>query len=164
MRVEYRWLDGTSWFKPMFLLVWGLGAIWVGTANYLRGDTLIPIVCLVLLLLATYVALASFFNSTTLIISPTELEIFHGPLPWFGDRVMALDAVESLSYKAKGGGEYGRYYSFYCNRVDKKRHSIFFGVDIPNAEPAIKSLTKVIRWLEPYRRIPLVNENPVSDR
>ena len=65
MRVEYRWLDGTSWFKPILLLVWDLVVIWVGTTNYLRGDALIPIICLVLLFVATYAALALFFNSTT---------------------------------------------------------------------------------------------------
>jgi hypothetical protein len=163
MRVEYRWLDGASWLQPVIFLFYVLVVISVGTVYFLRGDALIPSLCVFPLFIFAYVMLAYNLNSTMLIIRPTELEIEHGPLPWFEDRVIAMDTVESLSYVEWPHEGIGRDYRFYCNRLNKKRCNIFFGVRISKTEPAIKALTKVIRWLEPYRCIAIINENANQD-
>ena len=73
MRIEYRWLDGSTWFVSIFLLVWEIIIFGVGVLTYNRGEALIAVICLVMFFVGSYSTLAHFFNATTLLVNPTRV-------------------------------------------------------------------------------------------
>ena len=155
-RLEYRWIDGSSWFLPALLFFWSLWVGYVGYVNFNLGAVDIPIICIFFIFGASYGGVAILLNRTILTVTPEQLEIQHEPVPWFGEKSIAVASIESFSCikKHRRGTTF---FSIYCNMPDKKRTSIFLGVHIVKPEEAMNVILKIKNWLEPYRKVSVID-------
>lgn len=99
--ISYRWF--TVWILILvpFCIFWDsiVGTLF---ASLLRGKNVpvfafvfpLPHLCIGLGL--TYYLLARLLNKTEIRVSPSQLSIWHGPLPWLGNRTVRREDIEQL--------------------------------------------------------------------
>ena len=79
----------------------------------------------------TYTVLASFLNSTLIRIDHREIVIQHGPLPWPGNRVIAINDVEQLFCQEKKSSKGISQYSLCAILKGGKRKELLPGLETP---------------------------------
>lgn len=154
-RVEYHWIDGSYGWPSALISVWTIVFALIAWSRYQAGDILPLVFAIFFFFIANYVALASFVNRTVLLVSPTELEIRHEPVPWFGERTLGISDIESFSFRKWSWGltRGSIRYKFYCNLAGKKRVNIFPGTTIVKPREATNAITRVQLAIEPFRKI-----------
>jgi hypothetical protein len=153
LRVEYVWLEGSSWFVPVFLILWSVVVAFVGYTGYLAHDAVTSVLCLVVIALAVYCGIAVTINKTIILVSPERIEICHAPMPWFGERELSVSEIQSIGWKERANAEGARFSKFYFNMVDGRKIRIFAGVSIGKPDAALRAVEKVTGWLSPFRKL-----------
>lgn len=123
LRLTYAWFKPAVWFLLFFCVIWdGFIVLWYSKANSvfdwsqglaaLAGPQVMFLVLPLLHVAAgaaiTYFTLCSFVNRTTIDVSPREIAVRTGPLPWFGDQSVAPLQVaqifrEQVVHQTKNG-------------------------------------------------------------
>lgn len=154
LRVEYRWIEGSSWFVPSFLVFWSSVAVYVGYTWYQNHQTLVPMLCVLMVVAAVYYALALWVNKTVLTVSPERIDISHGPMPWFGGRGFDVSEIESISWEKRLDAQgMGTYIRFRIVLVGGNKVGIFPLLAIGRPEAALRALKRVCDWLGPFRNL-----------
>ncbi len=102
LRFTRQWFSPAMAFLALFAIFWnGFMAVWFGIAIMSR---LWPMALFGTLhgaigLFVAYYALAGFLNSTMIRVGMGEIEVTHGPLPWFGNRRLETAAIAQLYVK-----------------------------------------------------------------
>ena len=102
LRFTRRWFSPVYIFLAMFAIFWnGFMAVWFGIAIISRiwPMALFGTLHATIGLFLAYTALAGFLNSTVIRVGMGELEVKHGPLPWFGSRRIETVAIAQLYSK-----------------------------------------------------------------
>jgi hypothetical protein len=92
-----RWYNLGAWFLLVFAAIWlGILSRW-----YLNGPAtlttyLFPLAHLAAGLGILYVAIAGFTNRTTIAVRGEQLSVRHGPLPWWGNKDVAVGDLAQL--------------------------------------------------------------------
>lgn len=154
LQVEYRWLDGTGLGAPIFFFVCGAVGLYLGNGSYLGNEPLLFVLSIVCFVLVTYAALAHVLNKTEFSVSQREITIRHGPLPWFGNRVIPVSELQSFE-RSDRNNEGNLYYNFHCTFTNGKRANLFFAVNIVNPGTA----ENVLRKVAAYHKVELRNIN-----
>ncbi len=112
LRLSRRWFSPAIIFLALFAVFWnGFMAVWFGIAIISRiwPLALFGILHAAVGLFVAYYALAGFMNVTVIRVGMGELDVKHGPLPWFGNRRLETAAIAQLyckevtRYRRRGG-------------------------------------------------------------
>lgn len=102
IRFTRRWFGPTYIFLALFAVFWnGFMAVWFGIAivSRLWPMALFGTLHAAIGLFVAYLALAGFLNSTVIRVGLGEIEVKHGPLPWFGNRRLETVSIAQLYSK-----------------------------------------------------------------
>ena len=97
-----RWFSPVMIFLAMFAVFWnGFMAVWFGIAIISRiwPMALFGTLHAAIGLFLAYYALAGFLNSTVIRVGMGEIDVTHGPLPWFGKRHLETASIAQLYVK-----------------------------------------------------------------
>jgi hypothetical protein len=104
LMITRRWLSAKFFFLVFFCLFWdGFLCVWYSIALSQRvwimalfalGHTAVG-------LGLTYYTLAGFLNRTLIRVSPSQLDVSHGPLPWWGSRHLDSGGIAQVFCKER---------------------------------------------------------------
>ncbi|HVW02406.1 MAG TPA: hypothetical protein VHB77_18775 [Planctomycetaceae bacterium] len=100
-----RWFTPVLFFLAFFCVAWDSFLIfwyWMGLTN--MGDMgpmrliflIFPICHVAVGVGLTYTTVAGFFNRTIIRVNRNELTIWHGPIPWAGNRTLSVESIRQL--------------------------------------------------------------------
>ena len=104
LRLTYRWFSPAAWFLALFCLFWDgflvfwyagatTGVDWSKGLDAVAGPQLMfllfPLIHVAVGVGLTYFTVCSFVNRTVIDVSPREISVRIGPLPWRGNRSVA---------------------------------------------------------------------------
>jgi hypothetical protein len=101
LEVSWRWFSVVHIFLVFFCVVWDSFLIfWYSAVISVEGAAWImavfPLAHVAVGLGLTYFTIAGFLNRTRLCASHEQLSVAHGPLPWFGARVLPAASIGQL--------------------------------------------------------------------
>ncbi len=102
LRLTRRWFGPVFIFLALFAVFWnGFMAVWFGMAiiSRLWPMALFGTLHASIGLFVAYYAIAGFVNSTVVRVGMGEIEVRHGPLPWFGNRRLETASIAQLYVK-----------------------------------------------------------------
>lgn len=150
LRFTYRWFGLQFLFFAFFCVIWNgflffwystatTGVDWSAGAGGLKSDQLMtllfPIGHVAVGIGLTYFTLCGFLNRTTVNVSPREISVRHGPLPWFGNRtVPALQVAQIFREEIVRQGKNGTYtrYQLSAALKDNRKLKLLSGLDTPD--------------------------------
>lgn len=119
--LERRWFSGAVVFTAFFCLCWdGMLVLWyrgllsAGPHGPPLAVGLFPIIHVGAGLFLTYFALCGFVNRTNISVKDGILSVQHGPLPWRGNRRIAVDELAQLFCQEQVGSKGSRSYSLHA--------------------------------------------------
>lgn len=150
IRLVRRWFHKGLLPMAFFCLLWdGFLLFWYWGA--LRGGApvamlLAPIVHVIAGVVLTCGLIAGLVNRTEITFDRRQLSVWHGPLPWWGNRRLPLSEVRQLYTKASNIKKNGRptYHLFYVTR-DGRSKKLLSGLDA--AETALFIEQQIEGWL-----------------
>jgi hypothetical protein len=103
LEIRWSWLSPKIWFMVFFCIAWdSFLVVWYKNAFGSDGDVLtivFPLLHVAAGVVITYSTLAGLFNSTVIRVSPQNIHIWRGPLPWTGTKSLSTDDIEQLYVK-----------------------------------------------------------------
>jgi hypothetical protein len=103
-------------------------------------------------LLLVYATLAGLLNRTVITVTSERLTVWHGPVPWWGNRKLPLDELERLScHKDTAPESQGGTYVYGVKVLTKGAGEVDFITDLDSAQ-ALFVKQEVERWLRSHRR------------
>jgi len=91
--VVIRWFSEICWGLLIFCILWDGFLVYFFTVGIEDPSVLIA---LLLGLAVTYLTLALCFNRTSLSMNDIQLRVIHWPLPWIGNKVIAIEKISHL--------------------------------------------------------------------
>lgn len=136
LRISWRWFKWSLIPAVFFCVVWdGFLVFWYATA-FASADTplmmiLFPLGHLAVGIGITYSTLAGFLNTTELTVNSTNLRIKHGPLPWWGNRLIPSAELKQVfcrevTHRNKNGVSYS--YTVHIQRTNGTEQKILSGL------------------------------------
>ncbi|NPV77858.1 MAG: hypothetical protein HPY59_15975 [Anaerolineae bacterium] len=130
-------------FWDGFLFFWYWMAL---RANATIEMLLGPIVHVIVGLVLTYGLVAGLLNRTEITFDRQQLSVWHGPLPWWGNRSLPLEEIRQLYTKESNVKKNGRptYHLFYTTPEGRSK-KLISGLDSPDTALFIEQ--QVEAWL-----------------
>lgn len=122
LSIRWRWYTHAIWFLVFFAIVWdGFLLVWYAAVLRSVGKAdgpgfwiglLFPLIHVAVGIGITYACVACFFNRTEIKLASSELSVWNGPLPSFGNRAVNSMEIRQLfcSEKYRRGKHGGQYY------------------------------------------------------
>jgi len=115
IRMTYRWFTPMLIFLACFCVAWdgflvvwysiGIGGAFIGAPRFVSLlFMLFPIGHVAVGVALTYYTLAGFLNRTLVDISQDELRVWHGPVPWKGNKLIPVAELDTIFSTIKLGG------------------------------------------------------------
>ena len=140
IRISWRWFTPAAVFLAFFAVVWNgflIAFFGMAAASGAPGVFfLFPLIHVAVGVGIGYFALASFLNTTTVSVGGGTVAVRHGPLPWFGNRVLTGREVDQLFCAQKvSHGKHGVSVTHEVNAVLKagKRLTLLKGLQLDQA-------------------------------
>lgn len=137
--IERSWYSAQAFFLVFFALMWnGFLFFWYKTAFSGNAPAVVfvfPLIHVAVGVAVAYGALTAFINRTRITVVDGMLTIRHGPLPAFGNRVLATDDVSQLYCQLVVGSKGSRTYNL--NAVMKTGAEVKLLRNLPDAEQAL---------------------------
>jgi hypothetical protein len=138
-----------SWFRPMLLFMAFWCVLWDGFLLLFYSTALFgkpanahvlvplwfPLGHLAAGVVVTYTTICGFVNTTRIAIESGVLSVRHGPLPWPGNRVVAIASIAQLFCKEHVGNKGARSYSVNALLTDGTTSKVLKG--LTDAEQAL---------------------------
>jgi hypothetical protein len=102
LRISRRWFQWPHVFLVFFCLGWdGFLIVWHGIAlaSSMWFMSLFALIHTAVGIVLTYYTLAGFLNHTTVQVEQDKLEIWHHPLPWFGQKRLPAADIKQIYCK-----------------------------------------------------------------
>jgi predicted Zn finger-like uncharacterized protein len=137
-----RWFSPGAIFMVFFCIAWdGFLVFWYSAA--MSGHApwifiLFPIIHVAVGVSLTYATICTFVNKTFVRVRDGVLEVRHAPLPWKGNRVLPVDAVEQLycqQHESRNRNSTTFTYSLNAMMKDGRKLSLLTG--LPEPEQAL---------------------------
>jgi predicted Zn finger-like uncharacterized protein len=116
--LERRWFSGALFFMVFFCIFWdGFLVVWYANVFHHgvnKGSlvgALFPLIHVTAGVFLTYTTLCGFVNRTRIAVKDGVLSIWHGPLPWRGNRAIAVEDLAQLYCQEHVGNKGSRSYS-----------------------------------------------------
>jgi len=90
-RIVIRWFSPICWGLLFFCIVWG-----VFLTLGLEDAGILSALFILLGVGVTYLTLALFCNRTSVSMRDSQLRVFHWPLPWIGNKILASETISHL--------------------------------------------------------------------
>jgi hypothetical protein len=137
-----RWFAPAVLFMAFFCVFWdGFLVFWYSAALSAKGahahaaPLLFPLFHVGVGVVMTYTALCGFVNTTRIAIENGVLSVRHGPLPWPGNRDVAIASITQLFCKEHVGNKGARSYSVNALLTDGTTSKVLKG--LKDAEQAL---------------------------
>ena len=161
-KVHYKWSSGISRSSEVTIYILSLAFFFIGVMKLLGHDILVALLLFIGGILHLYMAIAYTYNSTLFFVDSNTITIVHKPVPWIGNRVIAIRDIQKIfcrklsSPEDYGNNFYG--YHYYGKLTNGKRLELISTVCINKPETAVKCMTQIITLLEPYKHIKFIHE------
>jgi len=150
LRLTYRWFGPQFLFLVFFCVFWnGFLVFWYSTATAgvdwsaglgaIKGDRLMmllfPVIHVGVGVGLTYFTLCGFLNSTVVDVSPRQISVKHGPLPWFGNRIVeAMQVAQIYREEIVRRGKNGPHTSYQLSVAtkDNRKLKLLSGLETPD--------------------------------
>lgn len=138
-----RWFSLMFIFMSFFVLFWNtiVIAYYIGIfySIFQKGEGLVitheealtlcvPLLHLLLGLGFLYYTICGFFNKTQILITFEQICVTHGPIPWFGNRTIAIHDIQQLFCKEHKGSKGALSYSVNVSTKEGKKVKIVSGL------------------------------------
>jgi len=105
LRIVRRWFSPVAFFLVFFCIAWNAFLVfWYSMAFSTNAPWIFkvfPIGHLAVGVGLTYFTIALFVNKTVLIVEAGQLRVYHGPLPWFGNKTVDAGNIDQLYCQKK---------------------------------------------------------------
>lgn len=165
LQISWRWHSGIDYFLLIFSIIWNGIAGFMALVMLADGE--VP--WMLSLHLATgflvgYFTTARFLNTTKINVDHQQLEVKHGPIPWFGNKTLPSSSLQQLFVVQEGHEKAGNtttlLYSVKANRSNDKPINIVSG--IRSQEVALNIEQQIERYLSIEDEIVTAPSNPLE--
>ncbi len=153
LSISWRWHSSIDYFLLFFSVLWNGGVGFAAIAMLANGE--LPWMLSIHLATGFFVAYftaARFLNTTEISVDHRQLEVAHGPIPWFGNKILPSNTLQQLFVVQEGHEKAGNkttlLYSVKANRKNDKPITIVSS--IRSQEVALD----IERQIEQYLKIP----------
>lgn len=138
--IARRWFSAQLYFMLVFCIFWdGFLFNWYASAGKSGSLMMIlfPLMHVGVGVSLTYHTIAGFLNRTWITATPTALTIRHAPLPWRGNRTLAVEDIEQLYCKQGTGGSRDESVSYTLAAAMKDGTQLDLIKGLPQADQAL---------------------------